>query len=155
MVGVGNIVSVGGFGSSGGGGGGGSGIQELNGQTGPIVTLVGTSGVLVVPVAPNQINIGFSQSGVLGVNGISVEQIDGNFIVDGAALSGVSVTKFSESFSGITSGIFSHNLNTLDVLVQVYNDQRHMILPDRIIVENFNQVSVIFNRPQSGKVVII
>ena len=159
MVGVGNIVSVGGFGSS-GGGGGGSGIQELNGQTGPVITLVGTSGILVVPVAPNQINIGFAgsitQSGVVGVNGINVEQVAGDFVVDGAALSGVStVSKFSQAFSSITSGVFTHSFNTLDVLVQVYDTNRNWIVPDRIVVENGDQVSILFNQPQSGRVVII
>lgn len=155
MVGVGNIVSVGGFGSS-GGGGGGSGIQELNGQTGPVVTIVGTSGILVVPVAPNQINIGYAASGVLGVNGIDVQQIDGNFVVDGSALSGVSsVSKFSQAFSSITSGTFTHNFNTVDVIVQVWTDNNDWLLPDRIFIENGNQVSLFFNQPQSGRIVII
>lgn len=155
MVGVGNIVSVGGFGT-GGSGGGSSGIQELNGQTGPIVTLVGTSGIVVSPVFPNTIHIGFAQSGVVGVNGISVLQIDGNFVVDGSAISGVSsVSKFSQSFTNITSGTFTHNFNTLDVLVQIYDTDRCLILPDKIIVDNGDQVSVLFNRSQSGKVVII
>jgi hypothetical protein len=200
MVGVGNIVSVGGSGGS-SGGGGSSGIQELNGQTGPVVTLIGTSGTVISPVAPNQINIGFNgsttQSGVLGVNGIDVQQIGGNFVVDGAALSGlitpsggiggingqigphldikgangIDVTvpsencllidaagvsgKFSAPFTNITSGIFTHNFGTLDVIIQVFNSDRNVILPDNIIVENGEQVSVLFNRPQSGRVVIV
>lgn len=153
MVGVGNIVSVGGFGSS--GGNSNSGIQEINGQTGSVITLVGTSGIIVTPVAPNQINIGYDASGVVGVNGITVEQIGGNFVVNGSSLSGISPTKFAQSFTDITSGIFTHNFNTIDVLVQIYDSNRHVILPDGIIVENGDQVSVLFNRPQSGRVVII
>lgn len=157
MVGVGNIVSVGGFGT--GGGGGSSGIQELNGQTGPIVTLIGTSGIVITPVAPNQINIGFngstSQSGVVGVNGITVEQIAGDFVVNGAALSGLSSTKFSQDFVAITSGLFTHNFDTLDVIVQVFDENRCVMYPDKITVENGDQVSVRFNVPQTGKVVII
>jgi len=160
MVGVGNIVSVGGGGGSGGGGGGASGIQNLNGQTGPVVTLVGTSGIVVAPIAPNIINIGFggsvTQSGVVGVNGIEVEQIGGEFVVNGASISGTSsVSKFSAPFTNITSGIFTHSFDTLDVIVQVFDSNRHMILPDSIVIENGDQVSVTFNRPQSGKVVVI
>jgi hypothetical protein len=158
MVGVGSIVSVGGTGG-GGGSGGSSGIQNLNGQTGPVVTLVGTSGIVIAPVAPNIINIGFNgsttQSGVLGVNGIDVQQVGGNFIVDGASLSGLGVSKFSSSFSSITSGVFTHSFNTLDVIVQVFDSDRHVIFPDDIIVENGDQVSVTFNQPQTGRVVII
>lgn len=159
MVGVGNIVSVGGAGGS-GGGGASSGIQFLNNQPGPSVTLVGTSGIVVSPVAPNIINIGFAgsitQSGVVGVNGIDVQQVGGNFVVDGAALSGTSsVSKFAAPFTSITSGVFTHSFNTLDVIVQVYDTSRRLMLPDAIIVENGDQVSVLFNRPQSGRVVII
>lgn len=155
MVGVGNIVSVGGAGGS-GGGGGSSGIQFLNNQPGPSVTLVGTSGVVIAPVAPNIINIGFAQSGVVGVNGIDVQQVGGNFVVDGASLSGASsVSKFAAPFTNITSGVFTHSFDTLDVIVQVYDTSRRLMLPDAIIVENGDQVSVLFNRPQSGRVVII
>jgi len=154
MVGVGGIVSVGSPRGS-GGGGSGSGIQVLNGQIGPTVTLVGTSGIVISPVAPNIINIGYEASGVVGVNGINVAQVNGDFVIDGASLSGLSVSKFSASFSSITSGIFTHNFNTLDVIIQVFNTDRHVMFPDNIIVENGDQISIRFNQPQSGRVVII
>lgn len=66
-------------------------------------------------------------------------------------------TKFAASFINITSGIFTHSLGTEDVLVQVYNNQspRRQILPDEIRIENSNQVSLLFNALQSGRVVII
>jgi hypothetical protein len=215
-LGVGSIVSVGGFGSS--GGSGGSGIQEVNGQTGPSITLVGTSGIVIAPVAPNQINIGFlgevTQSGVLGVNGIDVFQVGGNFIIDGAALSGLITpsggiggingqigphidikgvngitvtvpsencilvdgagasgvsgggttiiqsgisTQYAASFTNIVSGLFEHNFGTRDVIVQIYDDGAppSQIWPDRIIYDTLNAVSVLFNTPQSGRVVIV
>lgn len=165
MVGVGNIVSVGGFGAGGGGGGGGSGIQELNGQTGPIVTLVGTSGIVVSPVAPNQLNIGFTgsvtQSGVLGVNGIDVQQVGGSFIVDGAALSGLIAGGDEDCYSALfgptTSGQFNHNLGTRKLVVQVQDDSSppQFILPDAIRYDTLDTISVLFNRPQSGRVVIL
>lgn len=205
MVGVGNIVSVGGTGGNNGGSGGFSGIQELNGQTGPSVTIIGSGSVAVAANSPNVITIGVGASGVFGVNGIGVEQADGNFIIDGAALSGLiepsggigsingqigpdidiqgvngievmvdgpnsilidgvgasgaggSVSKFAASFSNITSGVFNHNLDTMDVIVQLWTDSfpRLWLIPDQIKIENSNQVSVLFNRPQSGRVVII
>lgn len=131
MVGVGNIVSVGGFGT----GGGSSGIQEINGQTGPVVTFEGVNGIEVTGPSANLV------------------------LIDGAGASGVggSVTKFAASFAGITSGLFTHNLGTEDVIVQVYdsNVPRRQMFPDQIRIENSNQVSLLFNVPQTGRVVII
>lgn len=128
----------------------------------------GLTVVLVTPAAANDIvevlrydcnssSSGGSGSGVIGVNGITVEQVGGNFVVNGAALSGTSVSKFAASFSSISSGLFTHNLNTLDVIVQVYDNSspRRAMMPDDILVENSNEISLIFNMPQSGRVVII
>lgn len=67
------------------------------------------------------------------------------------------VTKFAASFSSTTNALFVHGLNTLDVLVQVYDNSspRRQLFPDEIIVVDANQVSVLFNTPQSGRVVIV
>lgn len=133
MVSVGGIVSVGG--SSGGSGGSTSGIQTINpgGNTGPTVTFVGVNGITVTSPAANTV------------------------LINGVGLSGT-VTKFASSFTAITSGLFTHNLNTLDVIVQVRDSitgGASVLLPDMIIVENLDQVSVLFNTPQTGRVVII
>jgi len=129
-IGVGGIVSLGG--GSSGGSGSTSGIQSINGQTGPSIQVV-------------------------GVNGIAVTAGGNQILVDGAGASGTTnVSKFAASFSSITSGLFTHNLGTLDVIVQVRdNIRRRVIMPDDIIVENTNQISLIFNKPQSGRVVVI
>lgn len=101
------------------------------------------------------------QSGVVGVNGIQVHQIGGNFVVDAAPLSGLisagAISKFSAAFSNIVSGQFTHSLNSRDVIVQVYEESplALTILADEIVRENLNQISLVFNRPQSGRVVII
>lgn len=132
-LGIGGIVSVGGGSSS--GSGASSGIQTLNpgNNTGPTVDIQGVNGVVVTSPFTNII------------------------LIDGAGASGVGTNKFASSFSSITSGIFTHGLGTLDVIVQVYDDQvpRRWLLPDEIVIDNVNQVSILFNRPQSGRVVII
>mgnify|MGYP003394105616 CR=1 FL=1 len=130
-LGIGSIISVGG-GTSSGSGGSGSGITSINGQTGPAITIT-------------------------GVNGIDVTTAGNVITIDGAGASGVGTNKFASSFSSITSGIFTHGLGTLDVIVQVYDDQvpRRWLLPDEIVIDNVNQVSILFNRLQSGRVVII
>lgn len=162
MVGISTLISVGG--SSGGSGGGStSGITSINSATGPAITIT-QSGIINVIRTGNIINIGAQQSGVLGVNGINVTQVNGNFIVDGSALSGISgsgggaevVAQRSFPFVGIFSGIFSHNFGTRNVQVQIIDDGNppEHIVPDRIIRDNLDQVSVVFNRPQTGTVII-
>lgn len=178
-LGVGNIVSLGG--GSTGGGGGVSGITTINpgGNTGPIVTFEAINGISITSPSANTLLIdGAALSGLIvpsggiggingqigphiemkGVNGILVTVPTENCILfDGAGVSGT-VTKFAESFTGITSGIFSHNLGTEDVVVQVHNGEtarRLVMMPDQIIIENSNQVSVLFNRPQTGRIIII
>ena len=166
MVGLSNIISVGGAGGS--GGGGGSGIQEINGQTGPIVTFIGVNGIVVTVPSSNTILIDASsisglvptQSGVIGVNGIDVQQVDGNFVVDGAALSGTVGTGnncFSSSFTATTSGRFTHNLGTRDVVVSVSDDSLPpaSIIPDRILFDTPNVLSVLFNAPQTGNITVV
>jgi hypothetical protein len=173
-IGVGGIVSLGG--GSGGSSGSTSGIQSINGQTGPTVAITGVNGV-VVTAGGNLITIdgagasgtvgpASSQSGVIGVNGITVEQIGGNFVVNGAALSGLigtitdvsisAVASYTASFTHLVSGIFNHNFNTRETIVQLYDNSSppRVIVPDEIISENLNQVGVIFNTPQTGRVVI-
>lgn len=122
-VALGGIVSIGG---SGGGGGSTSGITSANSQTGPSITFI-------------------------GVNGISITSPSTNVIlVDGAGASGVggsSSLKFAASFTGIVSGLFQHNLNTLDVIVQIRDGSgggSKVLMPDDIIIENSNEISVKF-----------
>jgi hypothetical protein len=158
MVNVGGIVNVGGFGGS-SGGGSTSGITDINGQTGPSITLVGTSGIIISPVAPNLFNVGFAgsilQSGVLGVNGINVEQVGGSFVIDGAAISGINNNCFSQQFAPTTSGRFNHNLNTRDLVIQVLDAglPPRVIFPDAIIHDTLDTFSVIFNSLQAGTVI--
>lgn len=167
MVSVGGIVSVGSTGGS-GGSGSSSGIQEINGQIGPVVTLVGTSGIIVEVVAPNVINIGISgtinttQSGVIGVNGITVHQVGGNFVVDGASLSGLISSGnpsgcYSAAFSPTTSGQFNHNLGTRNLVIEVRDDggPPRSIIPDAIIFDTLDTFSLLFNTPQGGSVTAV
>lgn len=130
MVGVGNIISVGGAG--GGGGGSSSGITSINGETGPSIIVDGANGISIVT----------------GTNTITVSA---------AGLSGVLPNKFAADFAGITSGQFTHNLGTRDVVVQVYDNSGppREILYDKLILDTEDVVSLLFNRPQSGRVVIM
>jgi hypothetical protein len=67
------------------------------------------------------------------------------------------VTKFAASFLGITSGMFVHGLQTRDVLVQIYDDSGppRQLIPDDIVLDTLDAVSLLFNAPMSGRVVIM
>lgn len=135
-LGVGGIVSLGGS-SGGAGGGSSSGVQVINpgNNTGPTITFQGVNGVQVTSPSLN------------------------NILIDGAGASGVggSSTKFAQSFTAITSGLFTHNLGTMDVIVQVYTSDspRLQLFVDQIRIENSNQVSMLCNRPQSGRIIVL
>jgi len=165
VVGVGNIVSVGGTG--GGSGGSTSGIQTINAEDGPSITFLGVNGISVTVSSADTILLdGISlsgvttQSGVVGVNGITVEQAGGNFVVNGASLSGMSGGStsglcYSASFSDITSSTIEHNLGTTNVVANVFNASDEQMIPDSLTIVDLNNVSLSFNSPQSGKVVIV
>lgn len=116
-LGIGGIVSIGG-GSSGSGGGGLSGIASINSDAGPNITLVGVSGVNILPVGGGVINIG--------------------------------VACFQANFTDITSETFIHNLDSTCVIIQVFNSNGVMIVPDEVAIDDSNSVSISFNKPQSG-----
>lgn len=78
----------------------------------------------------------------------------------GTSTSGSSsgVQKYAANFTNITSGTFMHGLGTIDVIVTVYDDNipREQVIPDRIILDGgINFTSVLFNRPFSGRIVIV
>ena len=122
-------------GGSSGSGSGGSGITEINGQIGPVVTIIGASGIIVAITGPNEITIGLS--GTVSTSGDS---------------------KYAQSFSSISSGQFVHGLGTMDVIVQVRDNPSgggRVLIPDDIIVDSPDFISLVFNQPQSGRIVIL
>lgn len=64
---------------------------------------------------------------------------------------------FAASFVSATSWTVSHNLGTIDVQIEVFDDQspRQVILPDSIFTTDTNTVTVNFNSAQAGRCVIV
>jgi hypothetical protein len=88
--------------------------------------------------------------------------------VDVAALSGLwnfptggfdrIPTCFNQSFSNSTSVTVTHNLNTLNVIVQVYDnssDPAIQITPDKVVATDVNTTTISFNVSQTGYVVVM
>jgi hypothetical protein len=169
MVGIGGIVSVGGAGG-GGGSGSSSGITSINGATGPAIVLAGVSGVSVVP-SGNTILIGGenvtgtgtgTQSGVVGVNGVQVHQIGGEFVVDAAPLSGIQAVEISPVFSyratfaSVTDVTFNHGFGSNEVIAQFFDNSSpaQVMIPDKVIATDADNLRALFNVPVTGSVVI-
>lgn len=178
-LGTGGIISFGGGGGT--GSGGGSGIQSINGQTGPNITVNGVNGARVLVGGANILTVDVSPlSGIIpvtsgiesvngdagphinfiGVNGIGVSALGGgDILLDGVGISGTtgSVNKFAANFTNVVSGQFNHGLGTREIIVQVYETSPidEQITPDSIVLESNNVVSIVFNGPQSGRIVVI
>lgn len=125
---LGGIISVAG-GGGGAGGGSSSGIYTINGEDGPSITINSPDGTVDI-TAQNDI-ISLSASGILSLR--------------------------AYTFSSITSGSFGHGLGTRDVLVQVYDNSGppQSVIPDEIRLDTLNDISLTFNYPVSGRVVIV
>lgn len=91
---------------------------------------------------------------VVGASGIVVDAVGQTItITPGNTL----VRSYAENFTNTTSQVFTHNLNTLDVVVSVYDNQGQPqeVIPDSIELTDANSITVKFNVLQSGRVVIV
>lgn len=67
------------------------------------------------------------------------------------------VTKYAAAYLNVSSGLFSHSLGTRDVVVNCWDDSGppRKIMPDEVILDTLDALSLVFNRPQTGRVVIM
>lgn len=59
------------------------------------------------------------------------------------------------SFTDVTAMTFNHNLGTLNVAISIYDASESQIIADLVQIIDANNINLQFNRPQTGKVVII
>jgi len=75
----------------------------------------------------------------------------------GHIVSGVNVAQnatITDTFSNQTSVATSHNFDTKNVLVTVYDSNDAMIIPDSIVTTDTNTVTTTFDASTSGRVVV-
>lgn len=90
---------------------------------------------------------------VIGVSGLLVDIVGQTATISpGNALPRC----FAETYSATPGATINHNLGSLNVLAQFYDDSspREQLLPDRIAIVDANNVSVRFNTDQDGLAVI-
>lgn len=123
------MVQVGGIVSVGGGGGGSGG-----GSTSGITSINGATGPAI---------------SIIGTSGTVVETVGNTVFINGG--------KVAFDFTDITAQTFVHSKATTDVIVQVQDNQvpPQVLIPDKIIIDDINSISLRFNAPQSGRVIIL
>ncbi len=96
----------------------------------------------------NNVTITFNQLST----GIVVVAKGGHIVGGNARID--QVTTVTDTFTNATSKVVTHNFNTRNVLVSVYDNQYNQIIPETVNVANVNSVSVTFTQQSSGFVVV-
>ena len=77
----------------------------------------------------------------------------------GGVLTGVTVSalgagtplrKYVQAFTGQVTWTVVHNLNSMDVIIQAFDESRFVMIPNSIQVVNANTVQLTFNTAQTG-----
>jgi len=81
----------------------------------------------------------------------------GSFSGDGSNITNITVdaaATVSSTFTNSSSVTVSHNFNTRNILVAVYDDQNNQIIPQNVNTSNLDQVVITLSSAQSGTVVV-
>ena len=79
------------------------------------------------------------------------------FVGDGSQLTGITVGQSStiqKSFTNQSTWVVDHNLNTQNAIVQVYDNDNYQIIPSTLRITDSNNITVTFESPRSGYVVV-
>lgn len=81
----------------------------------------------------------------------------GSFSGDGSNITNITVdaaATVSSTFTDSSSITISHNFNTRNILVAVYDNQNNQVLPQNVNTSNLDQVVITLSSAQSGTVVV-
>jgi len=99
-------------------------------------------------------------TGSLDVQGsVTGSSFTGSFVGDGSGLAGVVAevieqATVSDTFTSTTSKVVTHNFDTKNIIVIVYNSLDQQILPATLTTTDNNNVTVTFDTATSGRVVV-
>ena len=103
---------------------------------------------------------GFPFSGSAEITGslyVSGSTISGSFVGDGSGLTGIGVVEFptvSDTFTNVTSSLVNHNFSSKNIIVNVYDENDFVIVPNQIQLLDSSSLQVTFTSPKSGTVVV-
>jgi len=96
------------------------------------------------------------------LNSLEVNQASGSFSGsfqgDGSQLTGITVdaaTTVEDSFTSQTSISITHNFETKNIIVSVYNSDDEQIIPQSVTTTTNNTVDIVFQSATSGRVVVV
>jgi hypothetical protein len=102
---------------------------------------------------------GTSAQGIVNIVGASgiVADLIGQTLTITPGPSGGFTTMHVQAFAAATTWTVAHNLNTVNVVVNVYDNGNpaKLLIPDGVLLTNANSLSVKFNALQAGKVIVI
>ena len=85
----------------------------------------------------------------------------GSFVGDGSGLTNLPLvvgideaTTVTASYSDSDDITVTHNFNTYNILIQVFDDNRNVIIPENISLPTLNTANITLSAPKSGYVVI-
>lgn len=98
--------------------------------------------------------VGSIHSGSVDISG-SVTAL--SFVGNGSQLTNLTIAQTAtvqSSFTSVSTVVVTHNLDTDNAIVQVYDNDSFQIIPSSIRLTDSNTVTVGFDSPQSGFVVV-
>lgn len=135
-------------------------LQTENGNIELKGTVEVTSGKKIIDSAGTIIQFGDSL-GITGsieltgtVDGIDIAGFNTEYTSFSASVAAGGVGSYSQSFSAVTAVTASHNLNTKNVTVSVYDNADYLFSPVSIKTHDANNVYVQFATSRTGRVVI-
>jgi len=86
---------------------------------------------------------------ITGVSGVAITTTGNSILINGG--------RFAADFTNITSQTFLHGKSTTDLIVQVQDNQvpPQVLIPDKIIIDDISSITLFFNTPQSGRIIIL
>ena len=144
----------------------GSLLIHHSGSSDPLNLTATASLALTASYALNAEGSGFPFTGsaqITGSLGVTGSVTATTFYGDGSNLTGISggggtdvveTATIVDNFSAATSHTATHNFNTKNVIVQVFNNSDELIIPSSIITNTVNTVRVTFPEAVTGRVVV-
>ena len=80
-----------------------------------------------------------------------------SFVGDGSQLTNISIGQTAtvqKSFTNQSTWVVDHNLNTVNAIVQVYDNDNYQIIPQTLRITDNNNVTITFESARSGYVVV-
>ena len=80
-----------------------------------------------------------------------------SFVGDGSQLTNISIGQTAtvqKSFTNQSTWVVNHNLNTVNAIVQVYDNDNYQIIPQTLRITDNNNVTITFESARSGYVVV-